>query len=130
MILNCDVSDVKFFRNAFSNTINIFTVNNTIIDMIAEVSSANLIITNDTYMSHLGASLKVNNIVVLSNGNHFDRFTNYPKYLSKNHIFIYPFNPIHAVIDYKEEFKNKSNLNINEIKVTTLINFLDNLLKS
>lgn len=62
-----------------------------LIDMVNIISECGILLTNDSGFSHLAIALKLDLVVVISNGNHYKRFVPYPTYISKdNYIAFFP----------------------------------------
>lgn len=61
-----------------------------LVDLVALINSASYIISNETGAAHI-ATLLSKPTIVLSNGNHFGKFTPYPKEYFKSYYPIYPF---------------------------------------
>ncbi len=88
-------------------------------------------IANETSAPHFAIALEMTNVFVISNGNHYGRFTPYPKEISKNYHVIY-----HPVIekdleDYKKlstSYGFGSSVDINEISAQSVIKKLDYIL--
>ncbi len=113
-----DIQDAKNFEK-YANYEYVDLVGKTsLIDLLYIVSNANLIISNETMVPHLAVALDKKNIFVISNGNHFGRFTPYPKEITNGYYVIY-----HPEIEKDlENYKRLSNtygygsrLDINEI---------------
>ncbi|WP_181881787.1 glycosyltransferase family 9 protein [Helicobacter sp. MIT 14-3879] len=101
----------------------------TLIELATLILHTNLTISNETSCAHFSALLDTN-VIVISNGNHLGRFTPYPYELSNKYkVIFHPF--IEANIKkYKElsnKFKYKSNLNINEITTSKVIEKIDEI---
>ncbi len=84
---------------------------------------ASFIVTNETGAVHIGAAM--NKLVfVISNGNHFKKYTEYPASLGKNIHYIYPKEVDDLMPNYDHiasKFDLKSNLDINTIPVEKVI---------
>jgi ADP-heptose:LPS heptosyltransferase len=102
-----------------------------LVDMIEILSSANLVITNETFAHHLAVALSVKNIVVISNGNHFGRFIPYPNEIWDSYYPVYHPDIEKDLSEY-EKLSNKygygSNLNINEITVDMVLKEIDKIM--
>ena len=88
------------------------------------IAQAKWMLANETSGPHFAAALNVDNIFVISNGNHFGRFTPYPTKVNKNYHVIYP-PKIESCLNNHEELINKygagSKLNINDISTNSVI---------
>ena len=115
------------------NTINDKRLNNlctqtSLIDMLFIIKDAQLIISNETGIAHISTALNKYTLVI-SNGNHFGKFTPYPKLYTNKYFGIYPFNIDNDFNELKEKYYIKSSLDINTIKPNDIINILNNILK-
>lgn len=115
----------KNYQGEFSNCMG--TSLNQLLELIANSS---LIISNETSAPHLGVALDTTKIIVVSNGNHFGRFTPYPKEMSDKYSVIY--HPeIERNLDNYKILSNKygygSSLDIKEISVDSVIKKIDEL---
>ena len=102
-----------------------------LIDLIYVISNGNLMIANETSAPHFAVALGINTLVI-SNGNHFGRFTPYPKEMTdKYHVIYHP--EIEKDLDnYKKlssSYGYKSKLDINEISVKSVLEKVDNILE-
>lgn len=100
-------------------------------DMIYILSKAKLLIAHDSSALHFGASCNIN-IILISNGKHFGRFTPYPAYMASNIQTLYP--PGMEDIDnnfqkYCKDFEHSSKFDINSISVERVKEKVDTLLK-
>tara|TARA_X000000950_G_scaffold45778_1_gene52124 strand:- start:13537 stop:14583 length:1047 start_codon:yes stop_codon:yes gene_type:complete len=119
----CGGNDVikNFNLDRCSNVINLIGKTE-LIDFVNLIKKTRLLITNESFASHLAVQTKTN-CIVISNGNNYLRFHPYPeKYLNSVYKIIYP----------KSFDKNKLNEdlpNIDEIKKEeVLLTFLNNKL--
>lgn len=97
------------------------------------VYNGNLLISNETSCAHLGALLDKTIIIVVSNGNHLGRFIPYPKSISdKYYPVFHPFieNNLQNYKQLSNQYKYKSDLDINEINVKNVINKIDYAIKN
>jgi ADP-heptose:LPS heptosyltransferase len=115
-----DNEDVKEF-NILADYEYIDLVGKTsLVDFLYVIYSGNLMIANETSAPHFAVALEMTNIFVISNGNHFGRFTPYPKSIALNyHVIYHP--EIEKDIDNYKKLSNSygygSALDINEIEV-------------
>jgi ADP-heptose:LPS heptosyltransferase len=82
------------------------------------LSSAQLLISNDTSAAHIAAAVKTP-FICISNGNHILRFHPYPREIFDKAFYIYP-EEISSHIgnpEYLEKFRFASDLDINSISV-------------
>lgn len=95
-----------------------------LVDFLNIVSHAQLMLTNETFAPHFGVALEMKNLFVISNGNHFGRFTPYPKEITDNyHVTFHP-KIEYALKDYNEccdLYGYGSNLDISEISAESVI---------
>ena len=97
-----------------------------LIDYCLLIQNSQFIIGNDSSAIHIAAATNTTAICI-SNGNHFSRFNPYPKEVSQNIHYIYPFNPNNSYNNYMNKYRSGSNLDINLIKfdeVAKLVNHL------
>ena len=116
----------KYFDNDYLDLVG----KTSLVDLLYIIDNGNLMIANETSAPHFAVALEMINVFVISNGNHYGRFTPYPKEVSKNYHVIY-----HPVIekdldDYKKlsnSYGFGSSLDINEISVDRVRNKLDEI---
>jgi ADP-heptose:LPS heptosyltransferase len=60
------------------------------VELVELIARSTLILSNETAIPHIAVSLQHPNIFVVSNGNHYGRFTPYPNYLCDRYFAIYP----------------------------------------
>ena len=100
-------------------------------DLLYVISSGNLMISNETSAPHFAVSLEMTNVFVIYNGNHYGRFTPYPKEISRNyHVVYHP--QIEKDLDGYKKLSNSygagSKLDINNISVENVIIKIDEVL--
>lgn len=98
------------------------TSKTSLIDMLYIVKDSKFVLSNETGIVHMAIALNVY-VLVISNANHFGKFTPYPKNYTKKYIVIYPFN-IKKKNDYDkylEKYYASSNLDINTISTNKVI---------
>jgi len=126
-----DREDAKEFGK-FANFGYIDLVGKTsLIDLLHIIQNSSLLISNETSAPHLAVALEVAKIFVISNGNHFGRFTPYPKEMKSNYYPIY-----HPDIDKDlDNYKKLSNsygfgskLDINDISSEFAISKIEEVL--
>ena len=94
-----------------------------LVDMLYVICNGNMMISNETSIPHLAVALEMKNIFVISNGNHFGRFTPYPKKVCENYHVIYHPKIEKDLGDYEklsDSFGNGSTLDINLIRVDSV----------
>jgi len=60
-----------------------------LIDLLYVIYNGNLMIANETSAPHFAIALEMRNVFVIYNGNHYGRFTPYPKEVSSSSYPIY-----------------------------------------
>jgi ADP-heptose:LPS heptosyltransferase len=129
-------SDVKYadkFKSFFKGEYLDLTGKTSLMDFVKILSKSNLLITNDTFAQHLAVAINLKNIIVLFNGNDFERFVPYPEEMVKNLNYNVIFHPEmeRDIESYGKIAKNygfKSNLNINDIRPEEVIKKIDKVL--
>ena len=119
-----DSEDATKFKNNFMGEYIDLVGNTSLVDLLYVIYNGNIIIANETSAPHFAVALEMTNIFVIYNGNHYGRFTPYPKDVSENYHVIY-----HPMIeqdldDYKKlsnSYGFGSNLDINEISTENFI---------
>jgi ADP-heptose:LPS heptosyltransferase len=126
-----DSEDATKFKNNFMGEYIDLVGKTSLVDLLYVINNSNLIISNETSAPHFAAALELAYIFVISNGNHYGRFTPYPKNMSESyHVIYHP--EIEKDIEDYEKLSNKygygSSLNINEISVESVKNKVDRVL--
>jgi len=124
-----DSVDALEFSNCFRSKYIDLVGKTSLIDLLHVIYNGNLIIANETSAPHLAISLGIENVFVISNGNHYGRFTPYPKEISRDYHVIYHPEIENDFDDYKKMCNNYgfgSRLNINEISAKSFIKKIDN----
>jgi ADP-heptose:LPS heptosyltransferase len=91
------------------------------------IKTASLVITNDTSISHMGVAAN-KPVIIISNGEHYGRFSEYPKEIHDRVFYAYPAyitgsqKSFHELV---EEFHNGSQLNIKTISSETVKRLVD-----
>ncbi len=127
-----DIKDSKKFKNLANYNYIDLVGKTSLLDFLYVVYNGNLMIANETSAPHFAVALEMTNIFVISNGNHFGRFTPYPKEIWQGYYPIY--HPeIEKDLDNFKKLSNSygfgSNLNINEIKLEKVKIKIDQVLK-
>ncbi len=115
-----DTDDAFKFRKYFSGEYIDLVGKTSLIDLLYVIYNGNLMIANETSAPHLAVALEMTNVFVIYNGNHYGRFTPYPKNVSENYHVIYHPKIETDLDDYKKlsnSYGYGSNLDINEINV-------------
>jgi ADP-heptose:LPS heptosyltransferase len=116
MIIEQNVQNNKF-HNLVSQT--------SLIDMLYLLDKSKIVISNETGTAHMSVALEKYTLVV-SNGNHFGKFTPYPKEYTDKYYSIYPFD-INNKDDfnfYLKKYYTNSKLDINKISYKKVENKL------
>ncbi len=126
-----DSEDAMKFKNNFMGEYIDLVGKTSLIDLLYVIYNGNIIIANETSAPHFAVALEMTNIFVISNGNHYGRFTPYPKDISENyHVIYHP--KIEKDLDDYEKLSNSygfgSSLDINEISVESIKTKIDELL--
>jgi len=127
-----DKNDANNFSKYFHNNYLDLVGKTSLIDLLYVIDSCDLMVSNETSAPHFAAALSTSKILVLYNGNHYGRFTPYPKEISKDYYVIY-----HPSIEkdlgaYKQVSNSKgfkSELNIQDITTQKVIETVTNVLK-
>ncbi|MDW6002165.1 glycosyltransferase family 9 protein [Vibrio mangrovi] len=67
-----------------------FVGKTSLIELVELIARSALLISNETAVPHIAVSLRHHNIFVVSNGNHYGRFTPYPYHICNRYFAIYP----------------------------------------
>ncbi len=118
----------KYFQDDYVDLVG----KTSLLELLYIIYKGNLMIANETSAPHFAIALEMTNLFVISNGNHYGRFTPYPKEVSENYHVIY-----HPKIEKDLQDCKKlsniygygSNLDINDISVKSVIVKLSNYLK-
>jgi ADP-heptose:LPS heptosyltransferase len=119
-----DSEDATKFKNNFMGEYIDLVGKTSLVDLLYVIYNGNIIIANETCAPHFAVALEMMNIFVISNGNHYGRFTPYPKDVSENyHVIYHP--KIEKYLEGYEKLSNKygygSSLDINDISVERVI---------
>lgn len=126
-----DREDAKIFAEKFNGKYLDLVGKTSLVELLYIIYNGNLMISNETSAPHLAVALEITNIFVIYNGNHYGRFTPYPKEMAMNYHAIY-----HPIIKKDlDDYKNLSNsygygsdLDINEITFEMVKNKIDKVL--
>ena len=103
---------------------------NNLVQTIALIQGALLVVSNDTSIAHIGVAADVP-VVVVSNGYHFGRFTEYPKEIYKSIFYVYPPDIMKSKLSFDElvaKFQYGSRLDIKTISLETVQLLIDKAL--
>ena len=126
-----DKDDALRFKECFDGSYIDLVGKTSLIELLHVIYNGNLMIANETSAPHFAVSLEMTNIFVISNGNHYGRFTPYPKNMAPNyHVIYHPV--IEKDIDNYKKLSNSygygSNLDINEISFESVKRKIDGTL--
>ncbi len=84
-----DLNDSTKFKNLAAYKYVDLVGKTSLIDLMYIIKNGNLMITNETSAPHFAVALKMKNIFVIYNGNHFKRFTPYPPEICDSYYPVY-----------------------------------------
>ena len=129
---SADLEDAKQFANYYKKNFIDLVGKTSLLDLLYVINHANLMIANETSAPHVAVALEMTNVFVIYNGNHYGRFTPYPKEVSENYHVIYHPEIEKDLNDYKtlsNSYGFGSDLIINEISEEMVKNKIDEVLK-
>ena len=97
-------------------------------ECLAVLQSAQALISNDTSAAHMSAALPLTRTLVISNGNHYGRFSPYPKELGINYQLVCHPNLENGRSKFMKLMnmeRAESKLDIDEVEVRAVLNELD-----
>ncbi|RDU68652.1 lipopolysaccharide heptosyltransferase family protein [Helicobacter cholecystus] len=97
-----------------------------LIDLALILNNTDFLISNETSAVHIAMALHCSKVFVISNGNHFHRFSPYPQELRGNHYHLILHPSIQNCVDQSSFAGKNSTLDINDIDASMLI---DKILK-
>ena len=115
---NYHVPEYAWLKNMIGKT--------SLFSMIELLGSAKFVISNETSIPHMCVGLDVN-VFVISNGNHFGRFTPYPKSITDKYHPIYNLELVSYLNNFEllvSKYSDGSDLDINKIKVNEVKNII------
>lgn len=123
-----DKEGAKLFKQHYNSEYLDLVGKLSLIELLHVIGGEAMLLSNETLAPHLAVALDMKNIFVISNGNHYGRFTPYPNKIISNYYVIY--HPkIEADITNYKKLSNLygfgSNLDISEISVESVINKID-----
>jgi len=120
-----DVDDSKKIEEEVGNLVHNLAGKTSLYDLLHVLNGAEFLVSNETNAPHMAVALGVKQIFVISNGNHYKRFTPYPKSIFKNYYPVYHDGVrLHGHLA-KDMFKYESNLDIHEVPVSKVINEIE-----
>lgn len=120
-----DLPDAQNFLRFYNGDVTNLVGKTTLEEFVRIISKATFMISNETSAPHLAVALSVPTIV-LSNGNHFGRFTPYPKDMTNKYFPIYPTEI--RINDFEEMvrlYSEGSDLPISSIEVSKVIDQIE-----
>jgi ADP-heptose:LPS heptosyltransferase len=129
---NSDKDDALEFRKYFDGEYVDLVGKTSLVDLLYVISNGNLMIANETSAPHFAVSLEMTNVFVIFNGNHYGRFTPYPKEMVPNYCAIFHPEIEKDLSNYKKlsnSYGYGSKLDINEIDVESVKEKIDGVLK-
>jgi ADP-heptose:LPS heptosyltransferase len=126
-----EFDDAEEFASYFNNYYIDLVGKTSLVELLYVIYSSNIMISNETSAPHFGVALETKNIFVISNGNHFKRFTPYPEEIYKNYYVIFHpeiENNINDKYNLCQKYAISSDLDINHITDTMVIKKLDKVL--
>lgn len=124
-----DSEQAQLFKKYFKYDYVDLVGKTTLLELMTVIQQCQFIVSNETSAVHFAAALGVGKIFVLYNGNHFGRFTPYPKLLHQGYkLLCHP-----EIAKNKGTYQEKSNeptyinkLDINAITVSNVISAIEN----
>jgi ADP-heptose:LPS heptosyltransferase len=120
---NSDKDDALKFSKYFDGDYVDLVGKTSLVELLYVIYNGNLMIANETSAPHAAVALEMTNVFVISNGNHYGRFTPYPKNVSENYHVIYHPKIETDLDDYKKlsnSYGYGSELDIYEISVESV----------
>jgi len=128
-----DVSDALQFAKNFNSSYIDLVGKTSLLELLHVIKNGSLMVSNETSAPHFAVAVNMANIFVLYNGNHFGRFTPYPKDIAPNYHAIYHPEIQKNLLNYRKlsnSYGFVSNLNINEISVEIVKNNIKEIVKN
>jgi len=129
---NSDRHDALKFRKYYVGEYLDLVGKTSLVELLYVIYNADLMISNETSAPHLAVALGNPKVFVISNGNHYGRFVPYPKDITENYYVIYHPEIEKDLDNYKKlsnSYGYRSNLDINEISVESVIEKIEKVLK-
>ena len=127
-----DAEDALKFKEYFYGSCIDLVGKTSLIELLHVIYNGNLMIANETSAPHFAVALEMTNVFVIYNGNHYGRFTPYPKEVSENYHVIYHPEIEKDLDDYKKlsnSYGFGSSLNINDITKEMVIGRVNSVIK-
>lgn len=115
-----DNEDAMKFKKCFNGSYVDLVGKTSLVDLLYVIYNGNIMIANETLAPHFAVALGMINLFIIYNGNHYGRFTPYPKEVSENyHVIYHPEieNNLDEYIKLSNSYGFGSKLDINEISV-------------
>ncbi|MCF6775587.1 glycosyltransferase family 9 protein [Thiotrichales bacterium 19X7-9] len=125
-----DCEDSKIFDE--SKYINLVG-KTTLLELLYVILNADCLVSNETSAPHFAVALGVKNVFVVSNGNHYGRFTPYPATITENYHVVFPPEIEKIQHNYSElvfAFGQGSTLDVNGIQPDIVKEKIDRVLSS
>ena len=126
-----DGEDALRFKECFDGSYIDLVGKTSLIELLHVIYNGNLMIANETSAPHFAVALEMTNTFVISNGNHYGRFTPYPKEVSDSYHVVYHPEIEKDLDDYKKlsnNYGHGSDLDINEISFEMVKNKIKEVL--
>lgn len=127
-----DIEDAKEFKKYAKYNYIDLAGKTSLMDLLYVIYNGNLMIANETSAPHFAVALEMTNVFVISNGNHYGRFTPYPKEIAQNYHVVYHPEIEKDLDDYKKlsnSYGYGSDLDISEISDEMVKNKIKEVLK-
>lgn len=116
-----DIDDAKKFQSHFQNDFINIVGKTSFYELLPILKEASLLFSNETSAVHSAVAVNTKNIFVVSNGNHFMRFSPYPKNINLNIKYFWPLgfpgdlkNDAKIMNQPNPKYKNINTINIDE----------------
>lgn len=119
-----DADDAAWFKQCFRGECIDLVGKTTLVELLHVIKNAAFMVTNETSAPHFAAALGSPPMLVLSNGNHFGRFTPYPEQMAPHYHALYPPKIESKRSEYEQlcrDYGGGSDLDINGIAVSEAI---------
>jgi len=119
-----DKSDADIFKQHYTDDYLDLVGKMSLVDFLYVIYNGKLMIANETSAPHFAVALEMTKLFVISNGNHYGRFTPYPTKITSNYHVIYHPEIEKDLDDYKKLsnlYGLGSELNISDISVERVI---------
>lgn len=126
-----DIGDAQEFLKIAKYTFVDLTGKTSLIDFLHVVDRGRFMVANETSAPHFAVALEMPSVFVVYNGNHFGRFTPYPKEISSNYYVVYHPKIEKNLENYKKlsnRYGHGSTLDINEITIDMVKSKIDEVL--